>query len=80
MTRNLTIDEQLAKRVEKVAERMGMSLDQFVRHCLEEVMPPAQPKRSAKEQIAKLRRLTAEGQGHSGGWKFNREELYDGRG
>jgi hypothetical protein len=79
MILNLSIDEQIVQRAQKVAASMRMSLDQFVQHCLEDATSSAQPKRSAEERIAELRRLTDEGQGHSGGWKFNREELYDRR-
>lgn len=77
MILTLSIDDQIVQRAQKLTERRGMSLDQFVQHCLEDAMPAAQPERSTEEWIAKLRRLTEEGQGHSGGWKFNREELYD---
>jgi antitoxin component of RelBE/YafQ-DinJ toxin-antitoxin module len=77
MILNLSIDEQIVQRAQEAAERRGMSLDQFVQHCLEAATSAAQPKQSKEEWIAEFRRLTEEGQGHSGGWKFNREELYD---
>ncbi|HEX6901967.1 MAG TPA: hypothetical protein VF789_19765 [Thermoanaerobaculia bacterium] len=77
MILNLSIDDQVVQRAQKLAERRGMSLDQFVQHCLEDAMPAARPERSTEELIAEFHRLTEEGQGDSGGWKFNREELYD---
>ena len=75
MILNLSIDEQIVQRAQKVAESRGMSLEQLVQHLLEEVTSAAQPEPSIEEQVSEFRRLS--GQGHSGGWKFNREELYD---
>jgi antitoxin component of RelBE/YafQ-DinJ toxin-antitoxin module len=71
MTLNLALDEQLAERAQQVAESQGMSLDQLIRHYLEDLTRQS----SAKEDIAELRRLS--GQGNSRGWKFNRDEIHE---
>ena len=71
MTLNLSIDEQLAQRAQQVAESQGMSLDQLIRHYLEDLTAQS----SAREDIAELRRLS--GQGNSQGWKFNRDEIHE---
>jgi hypothetical protein len=71
MTLNLTIDEHLAHRAQQVAESQGMSLDQLIRHYLEDLT--VRP--SAEEGIAEFRRLS--GQGNSQGWKFSRDEIHE---
>ncbi|HEY0512319.1 MAG TPA: MerR family transcriptional regulator [Thermoanaerobaculia bacterium] len=71
MTLHVSIDEQLAQRAQQVAEGKGLSLDQLIRHYLEDLT--AEP--SAEEDIAELRRLS--GQGSSQGWKFNRDEIHE---
>ena len=70
MTLHLSLDEQLAERAQHVAESQGMSLDQLIRHYLENLTTQS----SAEEDIAELRRLS--GQGGSRGWKFNRDEIH----
>ena len=71
MTLNLSIDEQLAQRAQQVAESQGMSLDQLIRHYLEDLTD----RPSAEAEIAEFRRLS--GQGNSQGWKFNRDEIHE---
>ena len=71
MTLYLSLDEQLAERAQHVAESQGMSLDQLIRHYLENLTTQS----SAEEDVAELRRLS--GQGGSRGWKFNRDEIHE---
>jgi hypothetical protein len=71
MTLNVSVDEQLAQRAQQVAESRGMSLDQLVRHYLEELTTRS----SAEDDITELRRLS--GQGNSQGWRFNRDEIHE---
>jgi hypothetical protein len=71
MTVAVDLDDQLASRAQEVAKGLGLSLNQLIRHYLEELT--SQP--SAEEDIAELRRLS--GLGHSQGWKFNRDEIYE---
>jgi len=51
---------------------MGKSLNQLVRDYLEQLARPDQ----LTEEIAELRRLSAESEGDSRGWRFNRDELH----
>lgn len=71
MTLTVSIDEKLAQQAQRVAESLGMSLDQLVRHYLEDLTAQS----SAEEDIAELRRLS--GRGDSQGWKFNRDEIHE---
>ncbi len=71
MTLNIAIDEQLARRAEEVAESRGMSLDQLIRHYLQDLTAQS----SAEEDIEELRRLS--GRGDSQDWRFNRDEVHE---
>jgi hypothetical protein len=71
MTVIVDLDDQLANRAQEMAESLGMSLDQLIRHYLEDLTT----KSSAEEDIEEIRRLS--GRGHSKGWKFNRDEIYE---
>jgi len=71
MTVNIDLDDQLANRAHEVAKGLGLSLNQLIRHYLEDLT--SQP--SAEEDIAELRRLS--GLGNSEGWKFNRDEIHE---
>lgn len=72
MTLSVSVDDQLLERARRAAEHLGKDLDRLIVEYLEDL---AVPSTSAEEDIEELRRLS--GQGHSGGWKFNREEIYD---
>jgi hypothetical protein len=65
------LDDQLASRAHELAKGLGLSLNQLIRHYLEDLT--SQP--SSEEDIAEFRRLS--GLGHSQGWKFNRDEIYE---
>lgn len=73
MNLTLSVDEHLVERARKLAESQGKSLNQLIREYLEELTTPA----TIEEELKELRRLSAEGQGRSHGWKFNRQELYE---
>jgi len=66
----LSIDEQLVSRARKKAEALGKSLNQLIRDYLQTVAGGDNPERSIEE----FKRLS--GQGHSRGWRFNREEIH----
>jgi hypothetical protein len=68
----LSIDEHLVERARQRAAAMGKSVNQLIREYLEEITSPS----SAEEDIAELRRLSDLSQGHSRGWKFNRDEIH----
>lgn len=71
MTLTVSIDEKVAQQAQRVADSLGMSLDQLIRHYLEDLTRQS----SAEEDIAEIRRLS--GRGSSQGWKFNRDEIHE---
>jgi replicative DNA helicase len=71
MNLTLSIDEQLVARARKKAEAMGKSLNQVVRDYLQKLTGGDDPERS----IAEFQSLS--GQGHSKGWKFDRDEIHE---
>ncbi len=71
MTVTVDLDDQLVSRAQEMAEGLGMSLNQLIRHYLEDLTSQS----SAEEDIAEIRRLS--GRGHSKGWRFNRDEIYE---
>ncbi|MCK6526306.1 DUF6364 family protein [Myxococcota bacterium] len=74
---NLTIalDDDLVRRARSIAEAQGVSLNGLIRRYLESLAGPPTP----EETVAELRRMWAESAGDSGGWKFNRDEIYEER-
>lgn len=73
MNLTLSIDERVVKQARKVAQAMGTSLNQLVRDYLRQLAVQG----DAQLEIAELRRLTSEGRGRSGNWRFNREEIHE---
>jgi Family of unknown function (DUF6364) len=71
----LSVDEATLKKAREAARHRGRSLNALIREYLEEL---AGAKHRARA-VANLRRLWAEGGGHSGGRKIKREEAYEGR-
>jgi hypothetical protein len=71
MNVTLSIDEQLLARARKKAEAMGKSLNQAIRDYLQKLAGGDDPERS----IAEFQNLS--GQGHSRGWRFDREEIHE---
>jgi hypothetical protein len=72
MNLTLSIDERLVEEARKVAAGLGKSVNQLLREYLEEITS----KPTVEEDLAELRRLSTEGRGNSGGWKFDRDELH----
>lgn len=72
MNITLSIDEKLAEQARLIAKSMGKSLNQLVCDHLEQLTRQDE----VQEEIAELRRLSAEGEGHSQGWRFDRDELH----
>lgn len=69
----LSVDEVTLERARQAALKRGTSLNALIREYLEE-LAGSRHRRSAVEH---LRRLWAEGGGHSGGRKIAREEAYE---
>lgn len=73
MNLTLSVDEKTIERARKVARGMNKSLDQLIGEYLEQLACTEDLERELEE----LERLSAEAQGHSQGWRFNREDVYD---
>jgi hypothetical protein len=65
----LSVDEQATERARIAAQKMGISLNQFLRDQIERLAGADQRARDAEAYLASA------GRGNSGGWKFNRNEL-----
>jgi hypothetical protein len=72
MNVTLSIDDQTLARARQLAQQRGTSLNQMIRDYLDS-LTASDPAKT----VAELERLWKEGKGNSGGWKWNREELYD---
>lgn len=72
MNLTLSIDEQIVKRARKVAEARGTSFNQLIRDYLRLMASQG----DAQRDIEALRELSERGQGHSAGWRFDREEIH----
>ncbi len=70
MNVTLSIDEQTVARARKKAEALGKSLNQLVRDYLQTLAGGNDPNKSIDE----FKRLS--GQGHSRGWRFNRDDIH----
>ncbi len=73
MNITLSVDDRLVEEARKLAQARGTSLNQLVRVYLEGLVRPQRHESFANE----LRRLTSEGRGRSGNWRFNRDELHE---
>ena len=73
MNLTLSIDDRLLKEARKVAQSMGQSLNQLIREHLEDLTA----RDDAKRDVEEFRRLSDEGGGRSGGWKFDRDEIHE---
>jgi hypothetical protein len=65
----LSVDEHATERARIAAQKMGISLNQFLRNQIERLAGADQRARDAEAYLASA------GRGHSGGWEFNRNEL-----
>lgn len=73
MNLTLSIDERLVEDARKVARARGTSLNQMIRAELERITAT----RTGEELLAELELGWRQAGAQSGGWKWNREELYD---
>ena len=73
MNLTLSIDDQLLERARKYANEVGTTVNQMVRDHLQSVTRED----DVEAWIEEFKSLS--GKGHSGGLKFNRDELYDRR-
>jgi hypothetical protein len=75
MNLTLSVSDEVVERAREVAQRQGMSLNALVRAYLESVAGRA----DGADLAERFDVLWSERSGHSGGWRFNREELYADR-
>lgn len=73
MNVTLSIDEQTIEKARKIAKSMNKSLNQLIREYLEQLTTES----DVQKDIDELRKLTAQGQGRSQGWHFDREEIHE---
>jgi hypothetical protein len=73
MNITLSIDEQLLDRVREKLRAAGKTVNQEIREHLKRVAGDDQ----LDQDLEYLR--THSRLGHSGGWKYNREDAYEGR-
>ena len=71
MNITLSIDEKTLAEARRMAASMGKSLNQLIREDLQRL---TQQQHRASD-LQELKALS--GQGHSRGWKFDREELHE---
>lgn len=75
MNVTLSINDDLVERAREVARQQGTSLNAMVRRYLESVAGVSR----GEELAAQFDELWRERSGRSGGWRFNRDELYEDR-
>jgi hypothetical protein len=75
MNVTLSIDEDLVERAREVARQQGKSLNALIREYLQSLTAASRGENLAGQ----FQRLWAERTGHSGGWHFDREALYEER-
>ncbi len=73
MNLTLSINDRLLEEAREVARSMGTSVNQIVREHLEQLTS----RDEAERDVDELRRLSAQSEGRSRGWKFDREEIHE---
>jgi hypothetical protein len=71
MNLTLSVDDQVVSKARKKAEVLGKSLNQLIRDYLQKLAGGDDPQRSIEEF------QSLSGQGHSRGWRFNRDEIHE---
>jgi hypothetical protein len=73
MNLTLAVDRKVVERARKVAESMGLSLNQAVRNFLEELAGG----NSADADVSEVTELSSGSGGRSRGWAFDRDDLHE---
>lgn len=73
MNITLSVEEEIIERARKVAESMGLSLNQAIRQYLEQLAE----EECAEDDIREMENLSLISNGHSRGWAFNRDEIHE---
>lgn len=75
MNITLSVADDVIERAREAARQRGTSLNALVRRYLEDLAGV----RNGDDLADQFDALWRERAGHSGGWRFNREELYEER-
>ena len=73
MNITLSVEDEVVRRARHTAQRMGTSLNQIIRDYLEELAGRS----SAEDDVREVRELSTRSDGHSRGWKFDRQEIHE---
>jgi hypothetical protein len=73
MNITLSIDEQLLERVREKLRATGKTVNQEIREHLQHIAGEEDVERDIEAYLKRV------GQGNSGGWKWNRDEIYEER-
>ena len=73
MNITLAVDDEIIESARRTADSLGTSVNKLVRDYLEQLSGKSDPALDAAE----FERLSMAANGHSRGWKFNREEIHD---
>jgi hypothetical protein len=69
----LSIDETLLERARKKLHASGKTINQEIREHLQHIVGDDNVEREVEDYLRRA------GQGNSGGWKLNRDEIYEER-
>jgi antitoxin component of RelBE/YafQ-DinJ toxin-antitoxin module len=72
MNLTLAVDQHVVERARKVAESMGISLNQAIRGFLEDLAGVD----SVERDLDELKALSKRSRGRSRGWRVNRDEIH----
>lgn len=75
MNLTLSVADDVVERAREVARQQGTSLNALIRRYLESLAG----KDDGEELARQFEAFWRDNPGHSGGWRFNREELYEER-
>jgi len=73
MNITLSVEDEVVRRARHTAQSMGTSLNQIIRDYLEELAGRS----SAEDDVREVRELSTRSDGHSRGWKFDRQEIHE---
>ena len=75
MNITVSVDDTVAEKARELAHRQGMTVQAMIRSYLETLVG----ERPGDAVAAELLELMRESPGHSGGYRFRREDVYEDR-
>lgn len=75
MNVTLSVADDVLERAREIARQQGTTLNALVRHYLEGLVGED----GGEELVRQFDAVWRDHSGHSGGWRFNRDELYEER-